>query len=129
MKGFGLLLCLVLISCAEANREEHVQNLPQDKIVYEDGMKTVFFENSESIRFRGEVNKDSLWNGRVTAFNRDGTIQSTSNYTNGLKYGNHQVFYSNGSLRYTGEFRNDTMIGKWIFYDQNGNFEREKDYY
>ena len=129
MKGFGLLLCLVLFSCAETNREEHVQNLPQDKIVYEDGMKTVFFENSESIRFRGEVNKDSLWNGRVTAFNRDGTIQSTSNYTNGLKYGNHQVFYSNGSLRYTGEFRNDTMIGKWIFYDQNGNFEQEKDYY
>ena len=123
-----IVLLMLFFSCGEETKDEVDFIVQKDHVLYEDGYKTVFFENSTNIRFKGEINEDSLWNGRVTAYNRDGTIQSTSNYIKGLKYGNHQVFHSGGTLYYTGEYRNDTMVGRWYYYDKNGGFQKEIDY-
>lgn len=34
-----------------------------------------------------------------------------------------EVFYENGKLEYTGEFKNGVENGEWVYYYQNGNIK------
>lgn len=119
---------IFLIACNQQSHGRNTKFLAKKKIDIENGIKTEYYENSKLIKIQGQVNDDTLWNGRVNAYAKNGSLISSSNYQNGRKNGVHQVFFNNGSLKYTGEFKNDTMIGKWLFYNEKGVFEKEKIY-
>ncbi len=137
-----LFLCLIhtICSCSKSKKnnegikteithdKEDKVSVKEEKVTIENGIKTVYFPNSNLKKFQGPVNNDTLWNGRINAFNSKGVIISTSEYSNGMKNGIHQVFYSNGVPHYTGEHRNDTMVGVWRFRDENGVIVKEVDY-
>ncbi|GLU42929.1 DUF3352 domain-containing protein [Allomuricauda sp. NBRC 101325] len=39
----------------------------------------------------------------------------------GLKHGSYEEFYSDGTRKIRGRFRNDTQVGTWRYYDKDGN--------
>ena len=49
-------------------------------------------------------------------------------YKNGLKEGHSIVFYSNGKVRYMGDYSNDKKVGHWVFYLESGEIDVEEDY-
>jgi antitoxin component YwqK of YwqJK toxin-antitoxin module len=46
----------------------------------------------------------------------------------GLKEGFTVVKYPSGRIHYRGEYRNDTIVGLWTTYDENGKVSKEKDF-
>ncbi|MBI9068420.1 MAG: hypothetical protein JEZ09_14085 [Salinivirgaceae bacterium] len=54
-------------------------------------------------------------------FFEDGTLKLKVEVDDGLKDGNLKVYHSNGELYIKGEFKNDQPVGKWKYYDEEGD--------
>ena len=80
-----------------------------------------------NIKIRGGVNANGQRDGLWEAFYEDGTSWSIGNYSSGKETGDKKVWYPNGKLRYQGLMRNDSLVGKWQFWDSKGALT-EKEY-
>lgn len=119
----------MLFSCGKS--EESTSNessVESQEVKIENGVKTVYYKGTDKVRFRGNVNKDTLWEGKVTAYHPNGKIMSVLSYTNGIKNGIFQVYRENGNLYYTGEWESENKIGSWYYYDSLGKFVKEVSY-
>ncbi len=124
-----LIPVFVLFSCGKS--EESTSNessVESQEVKIENGVKTVYYKGTDKVRFRGNVNKDTLWEGKVTAYHPNGKIMSVLSYTNGIKNGIFQVYRENGNLYYTGEWESENKIGSWYYYDSLGKFVKEVSY-
>ena len=122
-----LLGVFLLHSCGndDANNESDVI---QKEVKIENGIKTVYYKDSDKIRFRGPVNKDTLWQGKVSSYRENGILWSTLTYNNGIENGVAQVFHPNGKLYYSGEYDEGQKSGIWYFYNDKGIFVKEITY-
>jgi len=68
--------------------------------------------------------KNGVWKG----YSENGQIQSEMFYMGGKKNGHAVVFLPNGKPKYIGEFKEDIKIGKWRFYDNEGNLSKEVEF-
>lgn len=124
-----LIPVFVLFSCGKS--EESTSNessVESQEVKIENGVKTVYYKGTDKVRFRGNVNKDTLWEGKVTSYHPNGKIMSVQSYTNGIKNGIFQVYRENGKLYYTGEWEYENKIGSWYYYDSLGKFVKEVKY-
>jgi len=124
-----LIPVFVLVSCgkSEENASEE-SSVESKKVKIEPRVKTVYFKGTDKIRFRGNVNKDSLWEGKVSAFRENGLLWSVLTYANGIENGVAQVYHPNGKLFYSGEYEKGQKKGVWYFYSFEGKFIKEVSY-
>jgi antitoxin component YwqK of YwqJK toxin-antitoxin module len=77
---------------------------------------------------KGAQDEKSRRDGKWVFYSENGKELSITFYSNGLKNGFTMVKYPNGRMHYTGEYRNDTIVGLWTTYDENGKKTKEKNY-
>jgi len=124
-----LIPVFVLFSCGKSEESTSDESsVESQEVKIENGVKTVYYKGTDKVRFRGNVNKDTLWEGKVTAYHPNGKIMSVHSYTNGIKNGIFQVYRENGNLYYTGEWESENKIGSWYYYDSLGKFVKEVSY-
>lgn len=135
MKFYLILLAFAgLFACtSEAQKEEKgnkEKEDPKEKLeaktdgVQSDGAYREFYENG-NVKIEGFLNqkgeKSGLWRG----YAKQGWLQSEILYVRGKKNGHAVVFYPNQQPKYIGEYKDDIKIGKWRFYDEEGNLTKE----
>lgn len=67
-------------------------------------------------------------NGIFNVYNSYSYQSSTGNYINDLPDGEHKSWHHNGKLQSICNYEKGQEVGKWIYYDQNGQISHEKDY-
>ncbi len=60
--------------------------------------------------------RDGVWN----AYFKNGRLQATCTYKEGIQVGEEKVYYENGKLLYSGQYDNGICVGKWEFFNENG---------
>ncbi|MBM3431098.1 MAG: hypothetical protein FJX99_08955 [Bacteroidetes bacterium] len=124
-----LIPVLVFVSCGRSEENTNDESsVESQEVKIENGVKTVYFKGTDKIRFRGNVNKDSLWEGKVSSFRENGLLWSVLTYANGIENGVAQVYHPNGKLYYSGEYEKGQKKGVWYFYSFEGKFIKEVSY-
>jgi antitoxin component YwqK of YwqJK toxin-antitoxin module len=109
--------------------EFHKSGKPKtiDLYVVEDGKKKIYgfeelYEDGQ-IKIKGNYDKDHQRNGLWESFYIDGTKWSIGEYNYGVESGEKKVWYPNGKMRYRGEIKDGKPVGKWSFWDKEGQKE------
>ncbi|MFT7344314.1 MAG: antitoxin component YwqK of YwqJK toxin-antitoxin module [Lentimonas sp.] len=128
MKSIVLLFTLfALLSCQEETNVDQVAEVPFESIVIKNGRYTEYYLNTKTKKIEGNIDRDSLRNGRWDYFNTSGNKLSFTLYKHGKKHGHSYIAYPDGAPYYYGEYLEDSMVGVWKYFDQNG-VKTEKDY-
>ena len=129
------ILFSLLISCKDKQVDKIVEDKQVDKIVekenlveIKDGIYTEYYPGKKNKKFQGAQDEKSRRDGKWVFYSEKGNELSITFYTNGLKNGFTMVKYPSGRMHYRGEYRNDTIVGLWTTYDQNGKITKEKNY-
>ena len=131
--GFGLLT-----SCKDAPVEVTKDKkdkeaapsiqLEEDLVEIKGNIYTEYYPGKKAVKFRGEQDKDGFRNGVWLYYSEEGEELSMTNYEHGIKEGHSIVKYPNGSIHYTGTYKNDKPVGIWKTYDVSGKLATTKDY-
>ena len=131
MKVFigAFILLSLLVSCNDKQEDQSaVTEKKEDLVEIKDGIYTEWYPGKKNIKFQGAQDEKAQRNGKWVFFSESGNELSITFYSNGLKDGFTVVKYPNGRMHYRGEYRNDTIVGLWTTYDQNGKITKEKNY-
>jgi antitoxin component YwqK of YwqJK toxin-antitoxin module len=79
-----------------------------------------WYPGRKQMKIEGSYTEEKRRQGLWTYFTQDGIEQSTIHYENGLREGFSIVKRPDGTLFYTGEYKNDKPTGLWKFYDEKG---------
>jgi TonB family protein len=97
-------------------------NHPIDLQIIKDDKRLVYF-NGQIENGTGAFENfsfDQLSMKREVAFRKT--------YSDSLLSGEFISYNNNGSIKHRGQFQNNYMIDKWLFYDKDGNLEKAKQY-
>lgn len=133
MKQFIFFLSLItLVACK--NNESDVEKAVPEKVAedyekVEGSSYRSFYGSNDQLKMEGIYDDAGKKHGVWTYYFPDGRKQSVTEYKNGLKDGYSVVYHANGSIYYSGEYREDKMVGIWDFYDtETGKKSHTKDY-
>ena len=121
-----MFIVFTLVGCGEDQKE--TKKIDEELVVIKNNLYTEYYPGKKAVKYQGKQDADKKRDGKWTYYSESGLELSTTMYTHGLKDGLTLVKYPNGILHYTGEYRNDTMVGIWRTYDEKGNMVEEKDY-
>ena len=136
MKRVLLFLATVLLlgSCAEKLTEKVERSFSDGKpqlVRYYDKSnqclkETEYYETGQ-VKMEGRL-KDDKREGEWKAYLRDGRIWSIDTFKNGELEGPSTVYWENCNLRWEGNYKAGVHCGYWRFYDEQGNFVRDREY-
>ena len=114
MKRVLLFLATVLLlgSCAEKLTEKVERSFPDGK----PQLVRYYDKNNQCLK--------EEWK----AYLRDGRPWSIDTFKNGELEGPSTVYWENGNLRWEGNYKAGVHCGYWRFYDEQGNFVRDREY-
>jgi antitoxin component YwqK of YwqJK toxin-antitoxin module len=108
MKGYIIITLLVLVSCSK------------EVIITEEEIKPDLFYRSNDINpYTGTCK---------VLFNDTNLLKEKFHFKNGILDGDAEVFYRDGKLRWKGKYKSGCSVGKWEYWDQNGNKTIEANY-
>ena len=131
MKVFigAFILLSLLVSCNDKQEDQSaVTEKKEDLVEIKDGIYTEWYPGKKNIKFQGAQDEKAQRNGKWVFFSESGNELSITFYSRGLKEGFTVVKYPSGRIHYRGEYRNDTIVGLWTTYDENGKVSKEKDF-
>ena len=131
MKVFigAFILLSLLVSCNDKQEDQSaVTEKKEDLVEIKDGIYTEWYPGKKNIKFQGAQDEKAHRNGKWVFFSESGNELSFTFYSRGLKDGFTVVKYPSGRIHYRGEYRNDTIVGLWTTYDENGKVSKEKDF-
>ena len=120
------ILFSLLISCKDKQVDKIVKK--ENLVEIKDGIYTEWYPGKKNKKFQGAQDEKSRRDGKWVFYSEKGNELSITFYTNGLKNGFTMVKYPSGRMHYRGEYRNDTIVGLWTTYDENGKITKEKNY-
>lgn len=129
-----LLLFIVSISACQSNNnsEEKVTTItdetPEVLVTEEDNTYIKYYPGKDQIEITGPKDELGRRHGKWSFYGKDGVEISTTFYRHGKRHGHSIVNYSNGQIRYYGEYYNDEMVGEWKYYDEEGKLTSTKDF-
>ncbi len=139
MKIFTLIVLTALVSCGETPKDKDVvlettapdkdtteKVTPQNELVIVPGGKHLEYWPSGQLKIQGQYDMQSLRTGLWMSYYESGIKWSESYYIDGLRHGHSLTFFTNGQVRYVGEFLKDEKSGLWTFYDEEGNKIKEE---
>jgi antitoxin component YwqK of YwqJK toxin-antitoxin module len=119
----------LLVSCNGKQEDQSaVTEKKEDLVEIKNGIYTEWYPGKKNKKFQGAQDDKSRRDGKWVFYSEKGDELSITFYSNGLKNGFTVVKYPNGRMHYRGEYRNDTIVGLWTTYDQNGKITKEKNY-
>lgn len=129
-KIFTYFLLIILVFSCQSNKEDLITTTDKKENLVEikDGIYTEWYPGKKHKKFQGAQDEKYQRDGKWVFFSEGGTELSITFYSNGLKDGFTIVKYPSGRMHYRGEYRNDTIVGVWTTYDENGKVTNEKDY-
>lgn len=128
-----LLLALLTFSCSSGQKKETEENskksTPEVPIKKQDGVGIdgayrEYYPNG-NVKIEGFFDSKGEKNGVWKGFSKNGQQQSEIFFLRGKKNGHAVVFLPSGKPKYIGEYKNDIKVGKWRFYDNEGNLSKE----
>ncbi len=122
----AFILFFLLISCKDKQVDKIVEK--ENLVEIKDGIYTEWYPGKKNKKFQGAQDEKSRRDGKWVFYSEKGNELSITFYTNGLKNGFTMVKYPSGRMHYRGEYRNDTIVGLWTTYDENGKITKEKNY-
>ncbi len=131
MKVFigALILLSLLVSCNDKQEDQSaVTEKKEDLVEIKNGIYTEWYPGKKNIKFQGAQDAKAQRIGKWVFFSESGNELSFTFYSRGLKDGFTVVKYPSGRIHYRGEYRNDTIVGLWTTYDENGKVSKEKDF-
>ena len=131
MKVFigAFILLSFLVSCNDKQEDQStVTEKKEDLVEIKNGIYTEWYPGKKNIKFQGAQDEKAQRNGKWVFFSESGNELSITFYSRGLKEGFTVVKYPSGRIHYRGEYRNDTIVGLWTTYDENGKVSKEKDF-
>ena len=131
MKVFigAFILLSLLVSCNGKQEDQSaVTEKKEDLVEIKNGIYTEWYPGKKKIKFQGGQDEKAQRNGKWVFFSESGNELSFTFYSSGLKDGFTVVKYPSGRIHYRGEYRNDTIVGLWTTYDENGKVSKEKDF-
>jgi antitoxin component YwqK of YwqJK toxin-antitoxin module len=101
---------------------------------YQDGSSSPFtgvlygrYDNGELMTTQDYV--DGIGNGKWTSYDPDGRKNEEGTYVENRVEGPVTLFYEDGSVKARGQYKHwKQPIGKWIYYDRQGNVVHEMTY-
>jgi antitoxin component YwqK of YwqJK toxin-antitoxin module len=125
-----LIVACILFSLLVSCKDKQVEKIAKKENLVEikNGIYTEWYPGKKNKKFQGAQDEKSRRDGKWVFYSEKGDELSITFYSNGLKNGFTIVKYPNGRMHYRGEYRNDTIVGLWTTYDQNGKITKEKNY-
>ena len=125
-----LIVACILFSLLVSCKDKQVEKIAKKENLVEikNGIYTEWYPGKKNKKFQGAQDDKSRRDGKWVFYSEKGDELSITFYSNGLKNGFTVVKYPNGRMHYRGEYRNDTIVGLWTTYDQNGKITKEKNY-
>lgn len=133
MKHFIWMACILLMAACSTGDEEKLLTekeveFKEDYVLEEDGLHREYYGSNDQLKVEGINTPQGKRHGVWTHYFPDGKPQSVVEYKNGIRDGYTIVYHSNGSIYYSGEYRNDEMVGTWSYYDvQTGKKNQVKE--
>ncbi len=131
MKVFigAFIILFLLVSCNGKQEDQSaVKEKKEDLVEIKNGIYTEWYPGKKNIKFQGGQDEKAQRNGKWVFYSESGNELSITFYSMGLKEGFTVVKYPSGRIHYRGEYRNDTIVGLWTTYDENGKVSKEKDF-
>jgi antitoxin component YwqK of YwqJK toxin-antitoxin module len=131
MKVFigAFIFLSLLVSCNGKQEDQSaVTEKKEDLVEIKNGIYTEWYPGKKKIKFQGGQDEKAQRNGKWVFYSESGNELSFTFYSSGLKDGFTVVKYPSGRIHYRGEYRNDTIVGLWTTYDENGKVSKEKDF-
>ena len=131
MKVFiaAFIFLSLLVSCNDKQEDQSaVTEKKEDLVEIKNGIYTEWYPGKKNIKFQGAQDEKAQRNGKWVFYSESGNELSFTFYSGGLKDGFTVVKYPSGRIHYRGEYRNDTIVGLWTTYDENGKVSKEKDF-
>ena len=122
----AFILFSLLVSCKDKQVDKIAKK--ENLVEIKDGIYTEWYPGKKNKKFQGAQDEKSRRDGKWVFYSEKGNELSITFYTNGLKNGFTMVKYPSGRMHYRGEYRNDTIVGLWTTYDENGKITKEKNY-
>ena len=122
----AFILFSLLVSCKDKQVDKIAKK--ENLVEIKDGIYTEYYPGKKNKKFQGAQDEKSRRDGKWVFYSEKGDELSITFYSNGLKDGFTVVKYPNGRMHYRGEYRNDTIVGLWTTYDENGKITKEKNY-
>ena len=122
----AFILFSLLVSCKDKQVDKIAKK--ENLVEIKDGIYTEWYPGKKNIKFQGAQDEKAQRNGKWVFFSESGNELSFTFYSSGLKDGFTVVIYPSGRIHYRGEYRNDTIVGLWTTYDENGKVSKEKDF-
>ena len=115
----ALLFIGACIAACSPKKKEAAQIAPAtDTLATYSGWYEAHYPNGTK-QMQGELVKGKR-QGVWLFYYATGTIQSRCDYHLGKREGRSVVYYPNGRSRYEGTYRQDTAVGAWSFYHEDG---------
>lgn len=132
----AVILATTLMACGDStekvaeNKAENTIDLASlplkdttDNNIYQE-----WYEGHQQIKIKGGLDKDGKRHGVWKFFDVNGKDRSITTYRHGKRHGHTIVYYPNGMLNYKGEYDNDSTVGEWKFYFQDGSIHKIVNY-
>lgn len=128
-----ILLSFLSPSCSpkqEVIEGKHLDGTPKVIGTYQNKIKTgeaKFYDDGKK-EMEGSYNDKLERQGKWTYWFKNRKVWSECEYKNGLKNGKSTVYFENGKKRYEGNYSNDSTIGIWKFWNEQGALVKEINY-
>lgn len=126
MKSIALIALIALfIGCQDAPEKPQEVTKKESLIVQDGDLFKEFYPGKKQVKIEGRYDADNKRHGKWTFYHENGQEGNFTFYQHGKKHGHSYTSYPNGAPYYYGEYKNDTMVGQWKFYDKKGEYKIE----
>lgn len=121
----------ILIACGEEEEKKRTVVEPEKKEVLtetKNGTFTQYYPGKKKIKFQGPQDAEGRRHGIWYFYDESGRQISMTDYKHGERNGVSLKKYPNGSVHYTGEYKDDKQVGVWRTYAPDGKLLDSTDY-
>lgn len=112
-RAYIILSCTFCLACGEISNQDQ-KNLDNEK--YE----ITYYDNGKKKEIK-HISQDSLLNGLYKRFYKNGQLEISINYHNGIRVGRLEEYYENGNLKVVENYTEGKLEGKAKTFHENGN--------
>lgn len=116
-----LFLGIILFACSSNEEKKEGAIDPNANLIETvNGIYTEYYPGKKQVKITGTMDENDERHGRWELYNEDGKQRGFNIYKHGKRHGHSYSSYPNGSPLYHGEYWEDTLIGVWKSYGENG---------
>ena len=133
---FIAAIAIFIVSCSGNSNDQIDLDTQMSDTIFESPVvenaispgEFVEYHPNGNIKMKGRYDSNSLRTGLWISYYDNNTKWSESYYVAGQRDGHSLTFYPSGQIRYKGEYKMETKVGKWTFYSEEGEITSEENY-